>query len=346
MLTPEWLTQVLRDNGHEVVAVALDITHTHQTVVSTIHHLAVQYAETADVPTSLILKIPNAEFHAKYDNSVNREVLFYGQLVPIMQCGGVDTSFLIPCLEAAFDDQDKPASLLLHDVSTTHFSLEVEQSPTVAHYEQIVDGFAVLHAFWWQHPRLGQDIGQRLTAADITTFEQSARRKLVEYADFWGSSLPDGWHLLSPAVDHWPPRRYKRVVNGVGLTLVHRDAHPNNFLYPRASGVVKFIDWDAWRVDTGTDDIAYILAFHTAPEQRNLTEMDLLRRYHRRLLDHGVQNYSWDDCWYDYRASIIRCLSFLVNAGNPGQWKRPMWWPRIQRGLRAYTDLNCASILS
>jgi hypothetical protein len=74
-------------------------------------------------------------------------------------------------------------------------------------------------------------------------------------------------------------------------------------------------------------------------------ERDLLGRYHRRLIKFSVQDYAWDECEYDYRASIIRCLFFLLNAWSPAQWTSGIWWPRIQRGLGAFHEWGCEGLL-
>src|SRR5260370_28138187 len=91
----------------------------------------------------------------------------------------------------------------------------------------------------------------------------------------------------------WPVRRRERVITGQGVTLVHRDPHPYNFLYPRQLGTVKIIDWQSWRVDTGTDDLAYMMACHWDVSQREELELALLQRYHSSLVEFGVSDYGW-----------------------------------------------------
>lgn len=221
--------------------------------------------------------------------------------------------------------------------------------PAQQHCEQVIEAYALLHAYWWEHPRLGQDIGVLLTAEVIETFLSRAAQKFRDFADFMGNRLSKvDYQTLAQIVSAWPVRRAKRLVAGKGITLVHRDPHPLNFLYPRdiQKGVVKLIDWQSWRVDAGTDDLAYLMACHWPFEQRHQLEFDLLNRYHRRLVALGVKDYDWDDCRYDYRASIIRCLFFLMYAWSPAQWETGAWWCRIKRGLEAFSQWDCGTLLS
>ena len=68
----------------------------------------------------------------------------------------------------------------------------------------------------------------------------------------------------------------------------------------------------------------------------------MLRRYHDVLLHNGVQNYSWDELQYDYRASIARALSFLLVAWKPEQHQQD--WKRIETGLNAFLKLDGLAI--
>jgi phosphotransferase family enzyme len=69
------------------------------------------------------------------------------------------------------------------------------------------------------------------------------------------------------------PRRLERYRSHRDLTIVHGDAHFGNTMLPRrGGGDVRLIDWDAWRVDTATDDLAYMLAVHCYPDWRGRYE--------------------------------------------------------------------------
>jgi hypothetical protein len=57
---------------------------------------------------------------------------------------------------------------------------------------------------------------------------------------------------------------------------------------------LRLIDWDAWRLDLGAEDLAYMMALHWYPERRRRVEMPLLRRYHEALTSHGVSGYGFE----------------------------------------------------
>ena len=42
--------------------------------------------------------------------------------------------------------------------------------------------------------------------------------------------------------------------------------------------------------------------------------MSILESYHENLLKHGIKDYSFEECLYDYRLSMVLCLSRDVYA--------------------------------
>ncbi len=115
-------------------------------------------------------------------------------------------------------------------------------------------------------------------------------------------------------ITHAPRLFAERYRPHRNLTLLHGDAHVWNALYPRdpASDDVRLIDWDAWRIDVATDDLAYMIAVHWSPERRRRLERECLRRYHAALSAAGVKGYDFEALWRDYRLSVLSQITTPV----------------------------------
>lgn len=74
---------------------------------------------------------------------------------------------------------------------------------------------------------------------------------------------------------------------------------------PGGRGDERLFDWDAWRVDVGSDDLAYMMALHWYPELRSRMERRLLDCYHEELIIHGVAGYDRRALQEDYRLSVL-----------------------------------------
>ena len=344
-VTAVTLTHLLQQNGHLThgQVTNVHITHQSQSVVSTHYFLQLTYSHTTNLPTHLFLKCFSLP-----PGFGDREYAFYHDLIPAMQTAVANTSFAIPCYHSAHDPVASRSHLLLQDLSATHTTAQLPLPAPLAHYEQIINAFAAFKAFWWENERLF-DFGERPSPATFTTLLQNAQPHFANFVDYMGDRLSrQQKRNLEHIFSRWPSQRQERLLQGKGLTFNHRDAHPANFLYPQDVGQhsVKIIDWQSLRLDcdAGTGDIAYLLAFFWYPARRAQQEKYLVQRYHQKLLEQGVTNYDWQDCWYDYRASIIRYL-FLIIGG--WQEKRPatIWWHPVELGLMAFEDLNCKELL-
>ncbi len=345
-VTPTWLTALLQRKGISDTSTVIDIkvVESRSTNVSQVYFLSISYANPRpELPSRLFLKMP-------YPGQMweDKEIEFYTILAPAMRTTSADSIWLFPhCYDVTFSPAAKCSHLLLEDLSATHFTNQHPMPPTRRLCELVIDAYAYFHAYWWEHPWLGQQIGELLTESTITGFLTSAQTKLTNFVDTVGPELEiSQLTILQRVASVWPKRRMIRVIQGKGVTIVHRDPHPLNFLYPHDDQrhTVKLIDWQSWRVDTGTDDLAYLMACHWPLEEQAGLERELVERYHKQLTNQGIQDYDWDDCLYDYRASIIRCLFFLLIAWSPTQWKQGTWWERVQHGLAAYVRWNCTDL--
>src|SRR5262249_61573293 len=114
------------------------------------------------------------------------------------------------------------------------------------------------------------------------------------------------------------PRLAGRYRTHRNMTIIHGDAHVWNAMLRRDLAVddVRLIDWDAWRIDTATDDLAYMIAVHWFPDWRARYERESLLRYHDALLAGGVRGYFFDAPWGDYRLSVLVQMPHPMGHGG------------------------------
>ncbi len=336
-VSADWLTTTLNTAGNPVQA--FEVVREGQSNVSSFYHLRLTYAQPdANAPDALFLKLVRVE----YPEFFGKELTFYREIAPRIRTHHPAFTVL-PCYAGAYDSASGRAYLLFDDVSGTHADRHTID-PTLTHEMQLIDGFAMLHAAWWEHPALGEDVGQAHTTDGLNRSLARVREKIAAFQV--APYPPDArWQTaLDHVAETWVPRRYQQMVSGTQMTLVHRDAHPGNFLYPRPAYPDTrplIIDWDAWRVDHGTVDLAYMMAFHHAADKRARRERTLLRHYHQCLQRYGVQSYTWEACLLDYRASIVRCLLFMLSVWRPERQPGDAWWQIVGRGVQAYHDFAC-----
>jgi hypothetical protein len=236
------------------------------------------------------------------------------------------------------------AHLLLEDVSPTHDTSPWPLPPTGAQCRLAIEALARLHAFWWEDPEFGDGIEMYPIAEYARTLSDEIRTRFSEFATFLGDRL---WPEAGDLYSHFLDKYYDFLMSGSerlathsGITIVHGDAHWWNFLYPVRPGSdhAYIIDWEQWHVGLGMYDLATLLVANTDPEQYAM-QRELLRHYHTTLVAQGVSDYSWSDCWSDYRRAALGVVALPVWHWVNGLPTR-LWWAGLHRVVRNWWMLE------
>jgi len=335
-ITPEWLTEVLQTNGLLKNGVVNDIRlHPLSDApfgAPKIKRLGIEYSQdaTCEVPNKVILKTASKE----------KEYFFYTQIVEWM--GEIPVPH---CYLAQQSDDKSQAIFLLEDLTATHFQTEWPVPPSLEHCEKAIDCLASFHTFWWNDPRLETEFRQKVTKGNYWTGRlNEAIEKLPAFLDFIGDRLSaerKGIYekVLASSNHHWMPDNARSA-----KTFLHGDIHFWNFMLPKdpSKDEIRIFDWNSWDIGKGTNDLAYMMGLHWYPDLRQKREQTLLKRYHNRLLEQGISNYSWDDCWLDYRESCIMNLFIPV-------WQYGIspiiWWSHLERSFLTFEDLELMELI-
>jgi hypothetical protein len=344
-VTPAWLTAVLREHGVLLRGKVTRVTpgKVQSTFASSVWRLAVDYTENASpsAPKKLFLKVSNPTLApGKFDpEHLRREVLFYSAIAPAM-----DQAFTISCYDAAHEPETGASHILLEDVSGMHAACSTPSCRR--NCERAIDTLACLHAFWWDHPRLGKDIGSFPTPEERQRHWIDAEESTTAFMAALGDQLPRPWRATYERVLPALPGLFKRHATGRNLTLVHGDAHLGNFLFPKAAEAEKtyLIDWQFWHPTIGGTDLAFMMATDWEPDTRRHLEEALMRRYYGQLLAHGVRDYQWEDCWDDYRLSVI-LVSIFIPVWRWAVFRWPPELSTLNSAMTAFEDLKCSDLL-
>lgn len=312
------------------------------TLLSRIIRLSLRYEGAADgAPASLILKTELPERAGPGWNAMALETAFYTGVAAGLPAG------LVPrCFDASWDAAAKTGLLLLEDLGDTHvMASDWPLPPPVEACERIVRARARCHAAWWDDPRLGVSIGTWLDDEALERQRQRFAAEFASFADRAGDLLSRERRALYERLIEDAPRLLARYRTHRNMTIVQGDAHVWNAFLPRDGGAdVRFFDWDWWRVDVATDDLAYMIALHWYPERRKRCEAALLGHYHEALVASGVRGYDRRALDEDYRLSVLWQLATpvwqAVNAIPP-----MIWWNNLERVLLAVDDLGCRELV-
>ncbi len=344
--TPAWLTGVLRRGGQLPAgeARALTVTGVHdQQRYSVGYYLAASYSSDVpdSAPTRLFLKIPRPGTDVERNACAGEpEVRMYRALANDQR--GLP---VIPCYDAVYDPERHCYHLLLDDLSATHEQPTWHLTISDYHITETVECMAAFHAYWWEHPQLGNGMGDLPNHEGLTDEITRLRQGYAGFSRYLDDRLSAEDRVAFEAALAALPALWARRTERRGQTLVHGDAHFWNFLYPLDPRQHRtyMLDWQCYHAAPGTNDLAYTVALRY-PHRTLANERDLVRRYYHGLRRHGIAGYSWEDCWLDYRRSVIdRTLDPL--RWWIGNLPEDFWGKFVPRAMHAFRDLNCAEML-
>ena len=317
-VTPDWLTRAFhasgRANGARVAAIrAREYVGTGQSARNV--RFALEWDGPADgAPDSVIGKFPSDDPTSRatgaQHGSYLKEVEFYRQVA-----GTVDIR-TPACWHAAIAPNATDFVLLMEDLAGSVQGDQVAGCD-VAQAALALGQAARLHAPRWGDPTLAE-----LPFLGAPSPESAALLQGIYLAVWPGfearyaSRLEEGVVALAerfgPRVGAWSQTLPSP------LTVTHGDFRLDNMLFGRAEGAppLVVVDWQTVSRGVGAADVAYFLGAGLVVEERRAHERALVREYWQELCARGVADFSFDECWRDYRHTTFGGVLMAVVASQ------------------------------
>jgi hypothetical protein len=347
-VTSAWLTAVLSQSGAltagEVTGFAADGGGGNW---SSNAQLALTYSANArgECPTHLFLKM--------VDTNTGDGEFFLPSEVTYYTRDYVDLpdAPLVRCYNGAYDPKQNRYHLLLDDMSATH-QAAYDLVPTLAHGQALAEGLAIMHAHWWGEARLRQLGASFHDAAHLRRFVAIGELGISHVHSHFGAKLKPHWpELIHQIFARLPDSLAARAQDKTHFTLLHGDPNPGNMLVPKVGERPLYLidqqpfDWSitTW---TGAYDLAYVMALYWETDLRRELEIPVLRHYHHTLTGRGVQGYTWEQLFEDYRLCVALmvpvAVEYMRDGGDP-DWN-DFRFGLIRRTLTACDDLHCEQL--
>lgn len=306
-ISPQWLTDVLRRNGHlaqdrSVVSVTRGQVGDGVGMMSEVSRLRVNYDGGVDgLPSSFVVKYPsqnetNREIAMSY-NLYEREVRYFAEL-------DAKTTAYSP----------RP---YVTELSGSNFVILMEDMAEYRVGDQIIgadlqdskrcmDELAKLHATFWD---------------DVTDLNWVPAIAESYHADNMVALIEIGWpsmcEIFADFIDPDIARQGEAFIAGIRglqeqmmarpITLLHGDFRLENLFFGVAADhrPMAIIDWQGPLLGMGIVDVALLLGQNTQTNVRQAHERELVARYVQGLGKAGVTDYEVAQAWQDYEMAIL-----------------------------------------
>jgi len=349
LVTPEWLTHVLRYAG--AIDAATKVSSFEASSIGTGQVGAnVRYALSYDrtgpqAPATVVCKFSSRDQASAAAGvatlTYETEVAFYRDLAHTVDISRPQCHF------AELRSGTADVVLVMEDIAPAEQGDQIAGC-TVQQASLATEEAARLHGPRWGDPTLKQlpwlDRGD--TAAGIAAMLGAIWEA---FAERYRATLDPVTLEAGPQVAALAPRLLAN--RSSPRTAVHSDYRLDNMLFATSGEgrPLTVVDWQTVQLGTGPSDVAYFLGCAFEPERRRSCERDLLIRYHQALVeDYGVNDYPFDHCWRDYVRSSYGSLLMAVFASMMvGRTDRgdAMFMAMANRSAQMAADLDARAVI-
>jgi hypothetical protein len=314
--TPAWITQALAAGGRFGVVTGVESERIGEGIglLAELYRLRLTYEAGNAGPTSVIAKLHSSnrevrEIAAAY-GFYERETRFYSEVAKTIELRTPEHYF------SAFDSASGDAVILMEDLAPA-VSPDQIAGLSLTELTAAVDSIATLHGRWWNDPRLGalREIMPTIAEPPYSYAVQNYRSSLSVACDALKSLGHENLARLANRLDPLLEQMLQTLATGP-LTLNHGDFRTDNLMFrqTKTGRELTVVDWQIVMQVRGPYDLGYLIGGAVPVSLRRAEEMNLLRRYHNRLLDLGVTGYNFADCLLDYRRAVLLGLANWVEG--------------------------------
>jgi aminoglycoside/choline kinase family phosphotransferase len=323
-ITVDWLNDTLGPRGEVGTIASFEVERLGEGVgiLGELARLTLTYAPGSTGPATMIAKCqspaPENQFLSQMMGFYLREVNVYREIAD--RLGDIDLR--VPhAYHADAGDDGLPFVLLLEEIVGARCPDQIA-GLTPDEVRRILDEVAKLHARWWDSPELeGMTWLPPMNNPAYMAGKDLAIARFPGFAARFGDRMgPEMLAQVERACNH-----YTDLLNFVAaqpnLTFTHTDCRAENYLFGGSAGddAVTMLDFQLSTRHFGPWDVANLLAGSMTPEVRRSCETELVEHYHRRLGELGVTGYTIDQCWLDYRRSLLQiCTASVIVSDLEG----------------------------
>ena len=370
-VTNSWLSEIM---GSEITA--FKVTFLEGGVLSDAFKIHdIQYAQDdSHLPASIVLKLTNGKEEQRAVAVANgvyvREVRFFKELAE-------DVPLRTPIIYSVLDDGSKGCeffSIAMEDLGT-HSDVfdQVNDPPDEAYIRKINLEVAAFHGKFWEsdalklewlrHPsdqyRFPMHDAAINCADNIATFVSLWEKSYGE------SPFQQSWSSVKPLTELICNGNAEKMLDHIYTTftkrpwtLIHNDLRADNLFRTKGqsadAGELTYIDWQLVAPGPVGPEFTQSWQHSLAPAVRR-KDLDFLKQYHERLLEHSPQaaSYSYEMLIEDYRLAFILWWMTLMTLGaatfpafaEPEAARmKALWGQGLQYMFQAMDDHDCYSI--
>jgi hypothetical protein len=340
-LTPERITSLLAERGHEAKVVGFTHTRVGTGQMGANYRLDLEFeGDRGDVPPSLVAKTSFGppERRRIAAGSYRTEITFYRDL-------SLRVAARVPGFWGAWTNEDcTDFVLLLEDLAPREQGDQIDGC-TVEQATLAAQNLAGLHGPLWSDPWLTEHLApfDERQGADLdSVFPAMIDMFLGRFGHRISPQTAAVYEELRDVLGSWFANRMEP------FGLVHGDYRLDNLLFAPDGSDVAAVDWQTVSLGLPTRDLAYLCGTGLSVEDRRAADDDIVAAYHERLVGYGVDDYDLATCRTDYAYGMLQCpmvVAFGSAVAEVTERGEQMFTAMAERSSAAIRDLGTLDLL-
>lgn len=349
-LTPEWLTGALHTSG--TLPAGATVRQASSSLIGTgqlglVGLVELSYdGDAGEAPPRIIVKLPSADAGSRQMGSMmgiyESEVRFYDEIAPAL--GDVVPDVYWGDVEAS----SGRFTLLIEDLTQTASVGDMVAGGTIEQADLAIGALPEIQTPMWDDPQLQEKawlgvaktemlFGAVLPAVDLFA-ERFGPRLSAAHVDLARRLAPKA---AGSAQRLWQPP----------FVIAHGDYRLDNMMFGddgAGAPPLTVIDWQAVRSGPPLLDATIFMGSCMTVEERHANQERLLRDYHARILDAGVEDFSYDDVLQSLRISslypFLLCVAVAVTLQQTERGDQ-MWAQLFTNSAEIVVETDAGSLL-
>ena len=350
-ITPEWLTQVLRESGaiRDASVESFEVSRLEGGFAGEVNRVILAYdRQEPKSPDSVVAKF-------SLSDDVQRKLLdgfgYYETEVGVYQLLAPPGDMRLPDMHfAEYDSDSGHCCLLIEDLAHLR-AISQRDGQGFEDAKSCVQYLAQLHSTWWNKSELLEFDWLR-NAADSSKFQKD----FDTYNDNVGALLEvlsgNISTELASVIQKFAPKVIDvcKKLAREPMTLNHGDFRLNNLFFDDSkqnAGVIVPVDWQMVRRARAGTDLGIFLLTSLKPVDRRNFENQLLAIYYEELVAGGVSDLSYDELLTDIKLGMLVRLAQTANLiGNANiDHLDEDWFKDLGQRLEILIDWNCDEVI-
>ena len=279
----------------------------------------------------------------KSENVYHRMSMNEGNFYKLIKDNAINNLPVPVCYDAFVSEEAGEFVIVLEDISNCYAAPDNAILTDKNIWFSCAESLARFHAAFWNHKIISQN-GQdnEETEHDAQSDRECLQSFLDDFKDKFDdrtkTTLKNAMEInISSIKDN-----SKRIRDKNNVTICNGDSHIYNFMLPKDKfNSPLMVDFQFWGEGLGTGDLAHLTRVSFSDELKKDIQIPLVEHYYKSLIKYGVKDYSWENCWRDYRINAATMVLIPMWQYAGFGLKYDEWADDLQGLIYNYEYLKC-----